>query len=777
MGWLERGIKRDARNVDTEGTLRRSATGLLLALALVAGAAPAAHANETSGAYIVVLEDGTDPSAAANEHGRRYGVQKRSVYRHALRGYSARIPESRVDDLRKDPDVAYVSADRPFTVAAQDTPTGVRRIRTLNTVNEGTNVNVAIIDTGVDVDHPDLAANVVGGAACSGESTYDDGNGHGTHVAGIVAAVDNSVGVRGVAPGAKLWSVRVLDSDGDGSDSSVLCGVDFVDARSPFNGGPITVANMSLEATGLDDGNCGNSNGDPLHQAVCRLVAHGVTVVAAAGNSGKNITHQQPGQLDIIPATYDEVITASALADSDGAPCGLGGATGFGADDTFASFSNYATGAPDRAHMVAAPGTGILSTYKNGTYAVSAGTSMAAPHVSGAAALYIAQHPGAIWSEVLGSLKATGEAAGVNFGGECTGASSHTDPSTRHPEVVVAILPQASSISPPVTLTGPATVGFADDVTGVDGTNIVMRLTSGGGNLPATVSYNSGTHTATLQPSSPLLAGERYTVFVAPSGSTPILDDGTPVASSSLAFRASRMEQEQSVGAKYLWRTVVTSGAHGGQQITNRTQGAWVTYTFTGTSVSWYSMRGRDQGRALVQIDGVDRGVFDNYRSSVEYRYRRSWGLSSGTHTIRIIVQSKGPNATDGYVTVDAFGVGSTINVNPILRLAWRSQASSVASGGRITQERSPGANVYFHFRGTGVDWGTILGPDHGMARVYVDGLYRGLFDNYATSARAFIRQFRGFVDGVHFVRIIVTGTKRSASTSTTVSVDFWRVA
>jgi subtilisin family serine protease len=199
-------------------------------------------------------------------------------------------------------------------------------------------------------------------------------------VAGIVGAVDNSIGVRGVAPGAKLWSVRVLDNRGWGTESSVVCGLDFVDARSPAKGGSIRVANLSLAAGGSDDRNCGYSNGDPIHRAVCRLVADGVTVVAAAGNEGGDVKNT-------VPAAYDEVITVSALADSDGKGCGLGSSTWAGSDDTFASFSNFAVSTIARSHTIAAPGVCIRSTWLSGSYNTISGTSMATPHASGTVAL------------------------------------------------------------------------------------------------------------------------------------------------------------------------------------------------------------------------------------------------------------------------------------------------------------------------------------------------------------------------------------------------------
>jgi len=339
--------------------------------------------------YIVVLKQGIDnPKSVAREHARRYDADLLYTYDDALNGYAANIPAGNLDDVRQDPRVSFVSADRKVHATAQSTPTGVDRIQgdassTLSGNGSGSvNTTVAIIDTGIDVDHPDL--NVAGGTNCSTGRTYDDGNGHGTHVAGTVAAKDEANGVVGMAPGARLYAARVLNNNGSGSWSSVVCGIDWVTANAGSLG--IKVANMSLGGSGSDDGNCGNSNNDALHKAICKSVAKGVTYVVAAGNSNTNFS-------GFVPAAYNEVVTVTAEADFNGQPGGGAAATcRADVDETPADFSNFTTaGSTDEGHTIAAPGVCILSTWKGGAYNTISGTSMASPHVAGTAALLLSQ--------------------------------------------------------------------------------------------------------------------------------------------------------------------------------------------------------------------------------------------------------------------------------------------------------------------------------------------------------------------------------------------------
>lgn len=395
---------------------------------------PAVEGREkkVKGQYIVIFKEGVDVDSLADELPRKHKGKALQIYKHALKGMAIGLSDRAAEELAKDPRIELLSPDfevsafgknggGDVTIQAQTLPTGIDRANAENKANKGAGVEVAVIDTGIDLNHPDLKANILGGKACNG-SGYGDQNGHGTHVAGTIAAVENTVGVVGVAPKAKLWAVRVLNAQGSGTWSQVICGIDWVTA----NASHIKVANMSLGGGGTS-GTCAS---DALHRAICNSVSAGVTYVVAAGNNGADLK-------GFTPAAYPEVIAVTALADSNGKACGGGAATSYGADDTFASFSNYATLTQDLARTIGAPGVSIYSTYKNRSYARLSGTSMASPHVAGAAALYLAANPGATPAQVKAGLLAAAEPVNVNMNGECTApAVSHLG-LPLHPEPVL----------------------------------------------------------------------------------------------------------------------------------------------------------------------------------------------------------------------------------------------------------------------------------------------------------------------------------------------------
>jgi subtilisin family serine protease len=354
-------------------------------------AAAAAPAKLIKGQYIVVFKNNVsdvDGTVDRVSRGRGLGILQR--YHNALKGFAATIPAAALPFIEKSPYVAYVAQDQEVQAvgglvpvkSGEAVPTGVRRMGadSLTQVHQASTVSVAVIDTGIDLTNKDL--NAVNGKNCVRSTrTANDDNGHGSHVSGTIAAKNTGSGVVGVAPGTTLYTVKVLNSAGSGSWSQVICGIDWVTANAAkYN---IKVASMSLGGSGSNDGNCGNTNHDPFHQAICRSVAAGVTYVVAAGNSAVSLD-------TFVPAAYPEVLTVTAMTDSDGKSGGTGGAPACRTsetDDKYASFSNYAVSATAINHTVAAPGVCIYSDWKSGGFNTISGTSMATPHVTGTVAL------------------------------------------------------------------------------------------------------------------------------------------------------------------------------------------------------------------------------------------------------------------------------------------------------------------------------------------------------------------------------------------------------
>jgi subtilisin family serine protease len=309
---------------------------------------------------------------------RRHGFRSEHVYSAAVRGFAARLTARQIADLENDPIVSYVELDGTMAIVAQTLPGGIDRIdadisSTLAGNGSGavSNVNGYIIDTGIDTTHADL--NVVGHVKfASGPNS--DCNGHGTHVAGTVAASDNTLDVVGVAPGMRLTGVKVLGCSGTGSTSGVIKGVDWVTA----NAVKPAIANMSL----------GGGASTALDNAVKASANSGVFYSIAAGNSGTDACTSSPARA----GTHDGVMTTAA---TDG-------------NDQEASFSNFGSCVD-----IWAPGVGILSTRKGGGTTTLSGTSMAAPHVGGTGALYLSSHTLASAAIVEGQLKADAASTGT----------------------------------------------------------------------------------------------------------------------------------------------------------------------------------------------------------------------------------------------------------------------------------------------------------------------------------------------------------------------------
>jgi len=364
--------------------MRRHITALaiLVIAALVAVTSATARTDADRGAdrYIVVLKPGANARAVANEHAAAHAAVISFVYSHALRGYAATIPNARLAAVQADERVAYVEPDGEMSAVAQTLPWGIDRIEAdVSTTMAGdgsgavANVNVYVIDTGVDATHPDL--NVVRHVAFAGGPNRDC-HGHGTHVAGTVAALDNTSDVVGVAPGAPITGVKVLGCNGSGSNSGVIAGIDWVTA----NAIKPAVANMSL----------GGGASQAIDDAVRRSAATGVFYALAAGNEGTNACTRSPARAGA--GTANGIMTVAATDNAD----------------REASFSNYGTCVD-----LWAPGVSILSTRKGGGTTTMSGTSMASPHGAGGGALYLSTHTGSSPSAVEGALTSAAQATGT----------------------------------------------------------------------------------------------------------------------------------------------------------------------------------------------------------------------------------------------------------------------------------------------------------------------------------------------------------------------------
>ena len=374
------------------------------------------------GQYIVVLnDDALNLRGILSEVAKKVNIEGTEIlhiYEDVLNGFAISVPNERVIEvLEQSPFVDYIEKDKIVKAFAQTLPSGVNRVDgDLSSTTSGNgggaiNTDIAILDSGIDTSHSDL--NIYHQKTfVSGTSSGNDDNGHGTHVAGIAAVRDNSIGVVGIAPGAKLWAIKVLDRNGSGALSTIIKGIDYIKQYAS----QIEVANLSLGCE------CKSSAFDT---AINNAVKAGITFVVASGNSGKDAS-------TFSPANNPNVIAVSAIGDSDGKCGGTGPSTGYGRDDTLASFSNYGAVVD-----MTAPGTKIYSTYKGNSYATMSGTSMAAPHVAGAAALYEASHPGASPSEVHNALLSNGSTSSTTCDGKGHGYFTSDRDSYREPLLYV----------------------------------------------------------------------------------------------------------------------------------------------------------------------------------------------------------------------------------------------------------------------------------------------------------------------------------------------------
>ncbi|HMZ77444.1 MAG TPA: S8 family peptidase [Zoogloea sp.] len=309
----------------------------------------------------------------------RHGIQALHAYSSVIKGFAAALSDAQVARLKADPTVLSIEEDLPMHTTAQTIPWGISTTRaTLSSTLAGdgsgtvSTVNVYVIDTGI-APHGEL--NKINHVNFTGDGKNTDCNGHGTHVSGTIGARDNTADVVGMAPAVALTGVKVLDCTGSGSTSTVIKGIDWVTA----NAVKPAVANMSL----------GGSASTTLDAAVTKAVNAGIVFAIAAGNSAANACNYSPAR---VGGSLAGAITTAATDSAN----------------KEASFSNYGSCVDTWA-----PGVSILSTYLNAGMATMSGTSMATPHVTGAAALYLSRNPNATPAAVEAAIKQAAVAPGT----------------------------------------------------------------------------------------------------------------------------------------------------------------------------------------------------------------------------------------------------------------------------------------------------------------------------------------------------------------------------
>ncbi len=309
---------------------------------------------------IIGFKDKAHPELVQQQQGK-----VKHSYKH-IPAVAADLPEQAIENMKKNPKVAYIEPDLEIRALEETYEWGIEKIRApqvhLNG-NKGTGVNIAIIDTGIDYSHPDLAANYKGGKNFINYNEPMDDNGHGTHCAGTIAAVENGYGLIGASPAANLYALKVLDSEGSGTSSDLEAAIEWaIDTHDDEDqSNDIQVISMSL----------GSDTGLLSLNALCTeaYYDYGILLVAAAGNDGNE---QGIGDSVDYPGAYSSVIAVAATDSNDIRPY-------------------FSSTGPDV--ELAAPGVNIKSTYLDGNYALASGTSMACPHVAGAAALVFASNP------------------------------------------------------------------------------------------------------------------------------------------------------------------------------------------------------------------------------------------------------------------------------------------------------------------------------------------------------------------------------------------------
>jgi hypothetical protein len=321
------------------------------------------------------------------------------------------------------------------------------------------------------------------------------------------------------------------------------------------------------------------------------------------------------------------------------------------------------------------------------------------------------------------------------------------------------------------------TVTFSESVTGVDAGDFALANTGLSGPAISGLTGSGSTYTVTASTGSG--DGSLGLNLVDDDSITDAAINalgGTGTGNGNLTGQVYTVSTTTTI---FRWRTVRSSHAYGGSYTTDHLAGGRATIKLSGTSITWFTMTGPNQGLARVSIDGAGKGTFNQYAPATHFKVaRRFSGLSAGPHTVSIIVKGRrgSPHATGTFVSIDAFKAGGNLISKPIPIYTWRKVVNKGAIGGSYTTSDTRGSSVTFRFHGTGVEWYTILGPNQGKAKVSLDGGVVATVDDYATKAHFGIGwSATGLTDDVHTVKITVLGKKRRASSGRLVGVDDFR--
>lgn len=554
--------------------------------------------------YIVVFKDDvTKVEEKAEQLANQIGGKVKFVYSSAIRGFAINVPEQAIKGLINNPNIAYIEEDQIVSISVTQTNAtwGIDRVdqrdlplsTTYNYDQTGSGIDVYVIDTGIRFDHVEFEGRAVTGYDAIDGGTADDGNGHGTHVAGTVGGK-----TYGIAKGVKLWAVRVLDNSGSGTTAGVIAGIDWVTSHHTTNP---AVANMSLgggASTSIDD-------------AVKGSIADGITYVVAAGNSTANACNYSP-------ARVPEAVTIASSTSSDG----------------FSSFSNFGSCVD-----IIAPGSSITSAWHTSSTATNtiSGTSMASPHVAGAAVLYLQTNTSASPATVANTLISN---ATLN---KITSVPTETPNRLLYTIFTTATIPAAPTLLSPT-----------NGATGVSTSpTLSWNASSGATSYRLQVSTSSAFSTLTIDQSgitttslaiSGLASGTIYYWRVNATNSagtsdwssvwsfttaTPIITIGEAVDNTSLTW---------TTGGNANWFGQTTVSYYGGDAAQRgaitHSQNTWVEATVTGPgTLTFYWKVSSEANYDFLRfyIDGVEQ---TRISGTVDWQLK-TYSITAGSHTLR----------------------------------------------------------------------------------------------------------------------------------------------